>query len=223
MSRLLWLIGVLAALAAGGQAVVPPLVDQALARSITPLTGPASVNQVQVTAVPFWTLAAGRFQDLTVTGRGWQAGPLKLSSVGVDWQDGAVNVADLLRRRQLVPSSEGHMRVRIAVDGPALAHLLEKSGRVTDVVVNVRRDYVELSGTVRLNGLSGRVTAEGTLDVSPNKRQILFHPTQVDGVGLPFRTSLPIFSLDQVELPVTLELTSVRLSPPDVVVEAATP
>jgi hypothetical protein len=223
VSRLFWLIGIVAALAAAAQSVVPGMVDRGLAHELRQYTGPASRTQVAVVAIPFWTLVSGRFQDLHLAVEDWQAGPLTVSQVRVNWQDGGLNLPDLVNQHALVVTRLGRMRVTIAVDGPALAALLEKSGRLQHAQVDVGPKLLTLRGLVHLHGLTGRVNAKGTLSVSPNRHQILFHPTVVDGVSIPFPATLTVFDVSELNLPVPLAIRLVRLAPPDVVVEAETP
>jgi hypothetical protein len=223
VSRLLWLLALLAAVIAAGQVAVPGLVGQSLGRALARVTGPGSRDRVEVVAVPFWMLAEGRFQALSWQVTGWHVGPLTVRTVHVDWSDGGINVPDLVRDRSLVITNLGRMSIRMAVDGPALARLLAASGRIHHPVVTVGSRDITLAGDVSLNGLNGHVTARGTLAVSPDGRRILFRPVSVDGIGLPFPAEFVVFDVSRLNVPVPLVIRALRLEPPSVVVWLETP
>jgi hypothetical protein len=223
VSRLLWLVALLGAVIAAGQIVVPTVVAGNLSRELQQVTGPGRRDTVHVVAVPFWTLAAGEFQELTWDVTGWHIGALRVRTLSLRWENGGLNVPDLVRHRSLVVTQLGHMTIRMAVDGPALARLLEASGRVRQARVTVRAHDIELAGNVQFNGLSGPVTARGTLEVSPDGHQILCRPLAVDGIGIPFPAAIAVFDVSQLQVPVPLVIRSVSLVPPNVVVVMETP
>lgn len=223
MSWIIRLLMVLVVVAGLSQAVVPNWLGSELAHQLQKVSGPGSRDQVTVTAVPFWMLANGQFQDLHIQVRNWTAGPLPVAALDVNWQDGGVNTQDLVTQKALVVARAGRMEAVLKVDGPGLEKFLARSGRISHPRVTVGSQYLTVAGRVSLNGLSGPINTQGTLSVAPNRRQLIFRPRSVDGLGLPFPANFVVFDVNQLNLPVALEITAVKLEPPYVVVWAKTP
>ncbi len=210
-----------------GQVLVPPVVAGRAAAALHAVTGAGSTDQVAVTAVPFWTLASGQAQDVRVVVH--QATvpvdgePLGIAQATVNWQGGQVAVGPLLRQGRLVAARPGRMHLTIEVDGPAVARLLDATGRVHGAQVTVGAHSVTLTGQLSLGSLKGHVSTRGRLAISPNGQELLFVPQVLDGLSLPLAASLPLFDLTSFNLPLPLRLTSVALAPPVIVVQAASP
>lgn len=210
-----------------GQILVPPVVAGRAAAALHTVTGRGSTDRVALTAVPFWTLASGQLQDATVavsqaTVR-LDGQALQVSRVNVTWQQGQVSMGPLLKRGQFVPARVGRVRLTVKVDGPALAHFLEETGRVAGAAVTVGAHHVTLSGQVSLGSLHGHIATRGRLAISPDGQELLFVPEVVDGLSLPLAASLPLLDLATLNLPVPLKLSRVMLAPPYIVVEAQSP
>lgn len=214
----LWILG----LTVLAQVVVPNAAAQALGGRLQQMTG-AQGDAVSLTAIPFWILWQGQFQDVTMQARQWPLGSLLVSSIQVNWQNGGVNVADLLDHQTLVVTRAGQMDVTLKMDGPALAQFLRRDGRIKNPHVTIASDALTLSGTLQLQGFSGQITTRGRLAVSKDQRQILFQPSSVDGFGLPFPANIVIFNVDQMNLPLRVRITAVNLKPPFVVMRAVAP
>lgn len=210
-----------------GQVLVPPVVAGRAAAALHTVTGRASTDRVALTAVPFWTLAAGQLQDATVAVShatvALEGHPLQVSRVTVSWRQGQVAMGPLLQRGQLVAARVGRVHLTVKVDGPALARFLDESGRVRGAVVTVGAHHVTLSGQVSLGSLHGRIATRGRLAISPDGQELLFVPQVVDGLSLPLAASLPLLDLETLNLPVPLHFSRVALAPPYIVAEAQSP
>jgi len=210
-----------------GQVVVPSVVDSRAATALHQVTGAASQDHVALTAVPFWVLASGQIEALTISVAHatlpFDGQPLRLSRVRLSWVNGQIDMGALLQQGRFVPDRVGHMTVTLAADGPALAQFLDESGRVTNARVQVGPHYVTLAGTVRLGALAGPITTEGTLHVSANQQELIFVPRTLDGFSLPVAASLPVLDIAALNLPLPLRLTTVKLAPPNVVITAVSP
>lgn len=213
----------LVVLAAAAQLAVPTALAAQLARALQPLTGPASRDTVRLAAIPFWELASGQFQDLRITTVNGTAGPLRVAWFSADWRDGGVDPAAWFLDHRLVVTRPGRLSAQIRVDGAALAAILADSGRVADPTVTVQPDGIVVAGRVNLGALQGPVTMRGNLVIAPNGRQLLFVPTSVDGLRLPFGASIVVFDVSRLGLPFAVRLTGVRLVPPDIELRAQAP
>jgi hypothetical protein len=210
-------------LAAAAQIAVPTVVANELAQTLQSFTGPESRDTVELAAIPFWQLASGRFQDLRVTTVNGAAGPLAVAYFSADWQNGGVDPTAWFEDHRLVVTRPGRLRAQIKVDGAALAAILQDSGHVADPTVTVQPDGIVVTGRVNLGALQGPVTMRGNLVIAADGRQLLFVPTSVDGLELPFGASIVVFDVSRLGLPFAVRLTGVRLVPPDVELSAEAP
>jgi len=202
------------------QIAVPRVVGAELATALRSATGPGSTDSVAVGAVPFFELFQGRFQSLDWRATHVRAEGLHVALVTASWTNGAVSVPALVNDHELVILRRGQLEATVRVGETALARFLDASGRIRNGTVTVGPSSVRLQGTVLIGGLAGPVDATGRLAVSSDERQILFQPLSIDGFGLPFRTTLVIFDVRTLKLPLPVRLTGIRLESPYVVVTA---
>lgn len=177
--------------------------------------------QVAITAIPFWELAQGKFQDIYVKAKNVPLGPITSSETIINWQDGQVSVSNLLKRHRLVITHRGHIAVTIMIDGPAIASVLAKDGPIKNPHVTITPKALNVSGKVLLSGVYLPLTATGTLSVSSNRQQIIFHPTSVDGINLPLMTNVVILDLSKQKLPMPMVIHKVTLLKGSVRIEAS--
>lgn len=211
------------ALSAGLQWVVPHALAGGIASALASW-GHGPKPQVSVTAIPFWEATQGKFQDIYIHARQFTAGPLLLSQLTMNWQNGRVNVGDLMHKR-LTVMDPGSMQLRVRVDQAALTQLLKHSNipSVKGVKVSIAPHQVTLSGTVRLHAMDVPLIMSGPLTLSGDRSAVEFHPQKIDGLNIPVATRMTIFTVAELKLPVRLHLTSLQLSSGAVELGAAGP
>ncbi|POB09736.1 LmeA family phospholipid-binding protein [Sulfobacillus sp. hq2] len=221
MSRFIQVLAALVIILAGLQWGVPRWVSGKAAAAIARTDGGVAPS-IALTAMPFWIIAQGRFQDVYVNAKGVTFDGLKVDQAIVNWQNGEVSVP-ALERNALVVKKPGRMSVTVVLDGPALGAFLATEGPIRDPVVTIASGVMTIQGKVSLGGVVLPLNTQGTLTVSPDKTAILFHPTSIDGIALPLLTDLQIFQISQLHLPVQLVIQSVTLSDNQLIVKAGTP
>lgn len=221
MSRLIRVLIVLVLLAGVLQWLVPKWAAGEIASQVARYDH-SQRPVVSLTAIPFWELATGRFEDLYVDASNVNAGPLKVQSARLNWANGQISVPDLIKGRFAIVRP-GHVDVRIRIDGAALAAVLAQHSPVQNAEVTITPQNVRIRGRILLGGVYLPLDATGTLVVSSDRRHLIFHPTVIDGINLPMMTDIEILDLTKLQLPVPLVITSVVLEQDHVVVTAKTP
>lgn len=221
MSRMVQMMIVLLLAVVGLQWYIPRWVANQAATQIMALDH-GRRPEVTITAIPFWYLFSGGFQDVYVNAKNVPLGPLTISDATVNWQNGRVGVNALLKHR-LVIARPGHMTVIITVDQVALARFLAQEGKFQNPTVHIDPAGISIGGRVLLGGVYIPLDTRGTLVVSSDKKSLIFHPTSIDGINLPMVTDIEIFNVNAIKLPVELEIQSVTLKQGSMEVKAETP
>lgn len=220
MSKVIWVLMMAVLLLVAAQVIVPKVAGQEIGQALTRLTGPGSHDTVSVGAVPFFELFQGRFQSVEVHATHVDAKGLTLADLDVAWQNGAVSVPALMNRHALSVKHTGALTTTVRVTAPALARFLDVSDRLQHTTVTINPTSVRIQGTVNVGDLGGTLDATGRLGVGDGGREILFYPTSVNGFNVPVATTLVIFDVTSLHLPVPLVLTGVSLEPTGIVVTA---
>jgi hypothetical protein len=221
MNRVIQVL-VLAVLALVGlQWYVPRWVSSKVATQIMALDH-GTRPQVEVTAIPFWYLLQGTFQDLYVNAQHVAVGPLTVADAQLNWEQGGLSVQALLHHRLSI-TRRGHMTVSITVDEAALAKFLAQQGKFQNPTVGIDPTGLTIGGKVLLGGVYVPLNTRGTLVVSSDRKSIIFHPTSIDGIQLPMVTDIEIFNVNAIKLPVNLVIQSVTLQKGSMEVKAQTP
>lgn len=221
MSRTIQVLVVAVLLLAGLQWFLPRWVANQMAAQIAVFDHGPKPN-VALTAIPFWYLLEGNFQDLYVSAHQVTVGPVELASVQVDWQNGGLSTS-ALTHQQLKVTRVGKVALTITVDETALAKFLAQQGKFQNPTVHIQPSGVAITGRVLLGGVYIPLDTQGNLVVSPDKKSLIFHPTSIDGVHLPVVTDVQIFNVNSLKLPVPMVIHSVILVPGAVIVKAGTP
>lgn len=221
MSRFIQVLAAVVIVLGGLQWGVPRWVSSKAAAVMAKSDGGVT-PVVEMTAIPFWIISQGRFQDVYVDARGATVDGLKVEQTIVNWQNGQVSVP-ALERDALVVQKPGRMAVTVVLDGPALSAFLAREGPVTNPEVTISSGVMTIKGQVALGGVTLPLNTQGTLSVSADKTAIVFHPTSIDGIQLPLLTDLQIFQITSLHLPVRLAIQSVTLAKDQLIVKAGTP
>ncbi len=163
---------------------------------------------VEVSALPFWQLASGRFQVLFVRGRNAEVHGVVVRAFHLTWLHGQIGLdqqGQPVRVKQ-VGALTGEVEVSLA----ELAHLLVQRGMMEHSTVSLEDGVLQIAGTLRVGGHSLGLTVRGPLRLAHHGASVVFSPEQLDGAKWPLTTTIIVFSLSELHLPIALELT--RLS-----------
>lgn len=221
MSRLIQFLVGIVILVAIMQWAVPRWAANQISRQIA-LRDHGAPTHVAVTAIPFWELASGQFQDIYINAKKVAAGPMTISSARMNWANGQLSVASLLKGQVKVVKT-GRLSVTIQIDGAALSRFLAQEGKIRNAHVTITPNGVRIQGSMFLGGVSVPLDTTGNLIVSQDKKHLIFHPTSIDGINLPMMTDIEILNLNTMTLPVPMVIRSVQLKPDLIVVNAGTP
>jgi hypothetical protein len=221
MSRFLLVIAGAVVVLAGLQWAVPRWAASQIASRIAGQDGGVK-PKVGITAMPFWILAHGQFQDLYIKAGTVHIDGVMVSQAALDWQNGQISLP-ALSHNKLVVQKQGHVKARIMFDDAALSKFLADQGIVQSPSVSLTPGVMTIRGRLTLGQLNVPLNAKGTLSVSSDKKAILFHPTNFDGIQLPVLTDLQIFQIDSLHLPLPMVIHSVTIRQNQLIVEANTP
>ena len=209
MSRLIQILMGLVLLAGLLQWGVPRLVDGIAARQLERYDhGPRPV--VSVSAMPFWELVSGRFQNLSIVAKNGSFHSFHVRRVRFDWKNGRVSVA-ALSRGQLTVLSPGHVTMTVVLSANNLSAFIAKQGTIGHARVVISPHQVGLKGQIQLAGATVPLNTLGTLEESANHQMLVFHPTSIDGLKLPVLTNVQLVNVSSLNLPWHVTIQSVQL------------
>ncbi len=165
---------------------------------------------VAVSAVPFWEMASGRFQDIYVNAREAELGSLVIQQLTLNWQNGGVALGPL-EKGHLVVKEPGRLTLRIVLRDSALSAFLAKKGTLSNPRVVISPTGVQLKGRILLGQSYVPLDTSGPLVESSDHRQLIFHPTNIDGLQLPVLTDIQLLNLSTMKLPMALTIQKVQL------------
>lgn len=203
------------------QWTVPQWIGGQISHRIASLDN-GSPPHVAVTAMPFWELASGRFQDIYVRATNVTAGPMQIASAQLNWQNGQVGVAALMGGHLAIRKT-GKIDIRIRLNEQALANFLATQGKMQHPQVTITPKNVQIKGRMLLGGVYVPMNTTGTLVVSNDRQKLIFHPTVIDGINLPMLTDIQLLDIKTLNLPVPMVIQSVTLHSHYIVVKAGTP
>ena len=211
MNRAIARLIVLVLVLFGLQSAVPQWVDQAAGSQLHryfQVAGPT----VEVTAIPFWEIASGKFQEVLVSLHRVKIRGLMISKATLDWQNGRVAFGEGGSRR-LTVLSPGKIQIGLGISAGGIASELDHSGVIRQSQVEISRGQMGVAGVVRLDGRSLRLAVLGPLSVAPNHQALVFRPQAIDGLKLPGQSQILIFDLARLNLPLPdLSIQRIQLS-----------
>lgn len=166
---------------------------------------------VAVTAIPFWELFSGHFQDVYISARQAKLGSLAVASAHLNWANGGVSLGQL-EKGHLSVTQPGHLTMTIQLTAASLSQFLAQEGTISSPKVSITPAGVAISGRLLLGGTYVPLDTKGPLTVSANHQQLVFHPTSIDGLHLPVLTDIQLLNLASMkQLPVSLRIEQVKL------------
>ena len=165
---------------------------------------------VAISAVPFWRLFQGRFQDLVITADNADIKSLAVKRVHLIWINGGLALS-ALEHGHIRVSHPGRLTVTAEVTAAALSHFLAREGTVSHPSVAITPKGVSLKGQIQLGGTVVPLDTRGPLNESANPRSLIYHPTSIDGLNLPVLTNVQLFNLSSMKLPLQLSIERVQL------------
>ncbi len=166
---------------------------------------------VQVTAIPFWQMASGRFQSIAMRAHQVRVAGVSMQAIDVRWTDGQV----ALRRRSsygLCVLRAGTIAGSVVVGSSALAALFNQTGFIESTRVNIAHRQLVVRGVVRLDGRRLPIDVSGRLMFTRGRGgRVVFYPRSVNGRALPGPMSMNLFIMSQWRLPLPLRIVGLRL------------
>jgi len=188
---LVWLLAVLALLAAGAAAlqIYTPRAAAAYLGSLVAenLHARASVH-VQGN---FWQIAQGAFQDLAVSTGSFTFQGYTVRSASLTWQDGSINLQELTYG-QFQVLAPGRLRLTLVLDETGvqqalqagLAQALPRGAALASPKVSISPRGITLYGTVDVLGTALPYRVLGDLVVQQGGRVLAFHALSLDKAAL---------------------------------------
>nr|WP_275107228.1 DUF2993 domain-containing protein [Sulfobacillus harzensis] len=168
--------------------------------------------QVAVSAVPFWDLFGGHFQDIYINAHDLElSSALTVQHAQLNWQNGTVSLGSL-EKGKLKVTNPGHATMSIELTAAELSTFLAHEGTIAHPTVSISPSGVALSGRLLLGGSYVPLDTKGSLSVSSSRQQLIFHPTSIDGLNLPVLTDIQLLNLATMKaLPMSLKIEHVQL------------
>lgn len=214
------LLAGLALAAVAAQGAVSAAADRVAAAALTQSLGGEA--RVTVTALPFWQLARGRFQHLTVTAQNLRTGTLDIRALRADWRDGSVRMAALRAGRPMADwLGGGRLTVHLTLTPRALLDALPPTGALRITRLGLRPPGAWVDGRVALGELHLEFRALGTLRVIDGGDVLVFRVTTLHAGPLVLRSSLgiPVVDLRQTPLRSLLWVTGAHVTATGIDVE----
>lgn len=194
-----------------GLQVAVPRVAASMAERLAGQVVQGPRPRIEITALPFWQLAVGRFQQLSAQGHDLRWHGIEASAFRLSWSDG-----------QITPKSSksgwnvarwGRIQGSLAIAPKTLAEIIDRSGLVSQSRVVLHARTISVTGTVHLGGKAVSLSTQGPLTLGAGGTTVTFHPKLVGLVAIPVTTSITVFNLSELRLPVALRIVSIQLSP----------
>ncbi len=221
MSRFIKILLAVIVVAVGLQWYAPQYVASRAATAIAKVDGGVTPH-VELTALPFWMLLQGKFQQAHLNVHGVSVEGMRIDTATLNWDNGQISV-DALSHDKLDIVKAGQMTGTVVLGARALSAFLERQGAVTNPVVTMAAGVMTIKGQFVLGGVNLPLDAQGTLSIASGKQAIILHPTSVDGIDLPVLTNMEIFQVSSLHLPVTLQIDSIHMANNQLVIKAGTP
>lgn len=165
---------------------------------------------VAVSAVPFWDLLGGQFQDVYIDASKANLGGLTIQHARLNWANGGVSLGSL-EKGKLVVTKPGRVTMTIRLTGAALSQFLAQKGNISNPQVTISPTEVAVHGRLLLGGVYVPLDTKGSLVESASHQQLIFHPTSIDGIQLPVLTDIQLLNLANMRLPIRLTIQQVHL------------
>jgi len=178
----------------------------------------------RISALPFWQLAAGRFEHLTVAGQNLRSGDLAIAQMRAEWAHGRVDMAALEAGRPIADwLSGGRLTVTLVLGASALRRAAPHRGTLSVTAIRLEPPDVRVTGRLRFDGLDLPFRATGRPDVVDGGDVLVFLVTVVNAGPIVLRSALgqPVVDLRRTPLSGVLWITGARVHRDGVVVELA--
>lgn len=183
--------------------------------------------EVRLDSYPSLRLLLGQFEELSVTARGVNLGGLKAEEYTLAAEQVAVNLRELLARRELKFVNQGRLTVQVTVAEAELSNFLrEKMPALKDWRVQMNDGSAVAIGKIPLQAVDLDVRVHGKFQAL-GKEKIAFVPERIEvhGVELPVALVQVLlqdaqFYIDLQAAPMPLELIDVKMEPGRLIIRA---
>jgi|GEM_PF-5274892 len=158
---------------------------------------------VSVSAMPAWMLTQGRFQYLSVEGKGLRSGDLRIARLVAHWRNGRVSLAALRRGAPIGAwLTGGRLAVRLWLAPAALLAVIPQSPALRVTSLRLAPPGVWVDGRIRIGELTLPFRALGSPQVVDNGQVLVFRVTKLHAgpIVLRYALGIPVVDLSHTPL-----------------------
>ena len=209
MNRLLgWLI-VFVVMVFGLQWLVPGWIGGASADWLgKAMKGPRPT--IEVSAIPFWELASGKFQWVVIRGHDASFSGVVVKSFGLDWQDGQIGLGNHGQPIRVI--RVGHLKGHVNISAEEIARLVDERAILQHSTVSLASGAMTIAGVLALDGRRVHLAVRGPLVIADGGESVTFRPQELNQAKWPLTTTITVLKVSQLKLPVRLALTRLQIS-----------
>lgn len=182
---------------------------------------------VRLASYPSLRLLLGQFEQIEIEAKNVSLGGLVANQYALVAENVAVNMRELLMKREVRFRNEGQMQVRVVVEEGELSKLLwERIPELRGWRIQLHAGRVTVLGQVPLLNAKVDIAVQGKF-VAVGQDKIAFVPEGVEILGAPLPAALVSavmqdtqFHIDLAAAPMPLELLDVKMEPGQLIVVA---
>ncbi|MBS3873787.1 MAG: DUF2993 domain-containing protein [Firmicutes bacterium] len=182
---------------------------------------------VRLASYPSLRLLLGQFEQIEIEAKNVSLGGLVANQYALVAENVAVNMRELLMKREVRFRNEGQMQVRVVVEEGELSKLLwERIPELRGWRIQLHAGRVTVLGQVPLLNAKVDIAVQGKF-VAVGQDKIAFVPEGVEILGAPLPAALvnavmqdTQFHIDLAAAPMPLELLDVKMEPGQLIVVA---
>lgn len=210
IKRLMVMLGLVLALLAAGEALLPAAVSEIVAQGMISQTGSDSVN-AQVAKRPAWLMLGGQFDQISVEAANARADKLVFSRFHAVLSDVALDMNTLLTRRLIMLKSVGAVELTAVVTEDELARYLNQTVKgVKNATVAITPGKVQATSSFAIGSFANvGITLEGRIVADSQKikfvtEKFLLNNSLVGNIGGGMLTEIPLLDLKKLPFGVTV-------------------
>lgn len=162
--------------------VLPPVLENLVARDVQDRLGLAERPEVELESDPRWEMLLGEFSNGTVSVGGSDLGGVRAEDVSMDLDPFGVDVPESVRSQTAVTEGPISGQVRLRVSEREVSRLAGQNAEVPVNGVDLRRDGVTVESETSFLGATFPVTVDGGVGVDGDA--LVFRPGTVRAAGM---------------------------------------
>jgi len=162
--------------------VLPPVLENLVARNVQDRLGLAERPGVELDSDPQWEMLLGEFSSGNVSVGQADLGGVRAEDVSIDLDPFSVDVGESVQSRTAVTRRPVSGQVRLSVSEDEVSRLAGQDAEVPVNGVELRRDGVTVESEATVLGMTFPVAVEGGIGVQGNA--LVFEPGTVRAAGM---------------------------------------